>query len=136
METGMQEGEIYRKLARHLDRLPGGYPPSESGVELRILKRLFTPEEAHLAMHLTLIHEDARVIAYRAGIPAAEAAERLETMLYKGLVYAQQAAGKPPRYMIAQFAIGFYEAQVNRLDKELAEDVEEYLLTLLNRLWL
>ena len=27
--------DIYRKLARHLDRLPGGYPATASGVELR-----------------------------------------------------------------------------------------------------
>ena len=41
-EHAMEE-EIYKKLAKHLDNLPGGFPPTESGVELRILKRLFTP---------------------------------------------------------------------------------------------
>jgi len=46
--------EVYRQLARHLDDLPGGFPSSESGVELRILKRLFSPEEAELAVCLTL----------------------------------------------------------------------------------
>ena len=43
--------EVYRKLARHLDNLPGGFPSTESGVELRILRRLFTPEDAELALH-------------------------------------------------------------------------------------
>ena len=42
--------EIYQKLARHLDNLPGGFPPTETGVELRILRRLFTPEQAELAL--------------------------------------------------------------------------------------
>jgi len=53
-------GDIFRKLARHLDRLPGGYPATKSGVELRILKRLFTPEEAELALKLNLIAEEPR----------------------------------------------------------------------------
>ena len=38
--------DVYEKLAKHLDNLPAGYPSTESGVEMRILKRLFSPEEA------------------------------------------------------------------------------------------
>jgi hypothetical protein len=38
--------EIYRKLQKHLDTLPIGFPPTESGVEIRILKHLFTPKQA------------------------------------------------------------------------------------------
>jgi hypothetical protein len=60
------EKDIYQKLSQHLDNLPGGFPPTETGVELRILHRLFTPEEAELALHLTLIPEEPRVIARRA----------------------------------------------------------------------
>ena len=52
------EQEIYKRLARHLDNLPGGFPPTESGVEMRILRRLFTPEEAKLAVYLTLLAEE------------------------------------------------------------------------------
>jgi len=38
--------EIYQKLAEHLDRLPGGFITTDPGVALRLLKLLFTPEEA------------------------------------------------------------------------------------------
>jgi hypothetical protein len=38
--------DVYLKLAKHLDNLPAGFPATDSGVELRILKRLFTPQEA------------------------------------------------------------------------------------------
>ena len=62
------EQEIYERLARHLDNLPGGFPPTDSGVEMRILRRLFTPEEARLALYLTLLAEEPRVVARRAGI--------------------------------------------------------------------
>lgn len=50
--------KIYEKLAKHLDNLPGGFPPTKSGVELRILRRLFTPEEAKLALRLIPLPED------------------------------------------------------------------------------
>ncbi len=45
---------VYEKLARHLDNLPMGFPSTKSGVELSILRNLFTPEEAAFAPHLTL----------------------------------------------------------------------------------
>ena len=79
--------DVYKKLARHLDKLPGGFPPTETGVEIRILKHLFTPEEAALALHAGLIPEQAGVIARRAGLPVAEAEERLEKMAGKGLLF-------------------------------------------------
>jgi len=47
--------DIYEKLAKHLDNLPGGFPRTDRGVEIRILRRLFTPADAKLAVHLTLI---------------------------------------------------------------------------------
>ena len=59
----MMDDDVYRKLAEHLDQLPGGFAPSETGAELRLLQRLFTPQEAELATHLTLQREDAKIIA-------------------------------------------------------------------------
>ena len=87
--------DVYERLALHLDNLPAGFPRTASGVEMRILRRLFTPEQAELTLHLTLLGEEARVVAYRAGIPVAEAARRLEEMDRAGLIYSAQAAGKP-----------------------------------------
>jgi electron transport complex protein RnfB len=89
--------DIYQKLAEHLDNLPGGFPPTESGVEMRILRRLFTPEEAALALHLTLIGEEPRVIARRAQLPTGEADHRLREMARKGLSSASSSR-IAPRY--------------------------------------
>jgi len=58
--------DVYVKLADYLDQLPAGFPRTESGVELRILKHLFSYEDASLALHISLIPEEPRVIAYRA----------------------------------------------------------------------
>ncbi|MBW1742633.1 MAG: 4Fe-4S binding protein [Deltaproteobacteria bacterium] len=127
--------DIYQKLAKHLDNLPGGFPPTESGVELRILRRLFTPEEAELALHLTLIAEEPRVIARRAKLNAEEAARRLEEMAKKGLIYRIASPDKPMRYMALQYIIGIWEFHVNDLDVELIKDMKEYFPTLFDDSW-
>jgi electron transport complex protein RnfB len=122
--------DIYQNLAKHLDTLPAGFPKTGSGVELRILRRLFTREDAELALCLTVIPEEPRVIARRAKLTVEKAARRLEEMEEKGLVLGVRQKGEPTRYMAQQFVVGFWEAQVNRLDRELVEDFEEYLPTL------
>ena len=124
--------EIYARLARFLDDLPAGYPSTESGVELRILRKLFTPAEAELFMHLNLIPETAELAAYRAGLPVATTAARLEEMERKGLVFGLHRPDQPPAYMAQQFVVGFWEGQVNRLDRELVEDFEAYLPALVD----
>lgn len=116
----------YQRLAHHLDNLPAGYPATESGVELRILRRLFTPEEAALTLHLTILPEEARVVARRAGLPTAETAQRLQEMEQKGLIYGVHSHDAPPHYMAAPFVVGIWEFQVNRLTPELIRDFEEY----------
>jgi electron transport complex protein RnfB len=119
--------DLYERLAQFVDSLPAGYPRTESGVELRILRKLFTPEEAELFMHLTLIGEQPRVIAHRAKQPLEIVSRRLEQMDKKGLVFAVHRPGRAPEYTVQQFAVGFWEGQVNRLDRELVEAVGEYI---------
>jgi NAD-dependent dihydropyrimidine dehydrogenase PreA subunit len=126
------ETELYQRLARHLDNLPGGFPATDSGVELRILRRLFTPEDAEIALALTLLPEEARVIARRAKITPDEAARRLDAMEKKGLIFAIHPPGGMPQYSAQQFVIGIWEFQVNSLDPEFVRDFDEYLPTLFN----
>lgn len=127
--------DIYRQLAQHLDNLPGGFPTTDSGVELRILRRLFTPEAARLALHLTLIAEEPRVIARRAGLPVDEAARRLEEMATKGLIFRLQPRDRPARYQASQFVVGIWEWQLNNLDPDFVRDVEAYQPSLLGSAW-
>ncbi|MBW2118688.1 MAG: 4Fe-4S binding protein [Deltaproteobacteria bacterium] len=124
--------DIYENLARHLDDLPGGFPSTGSGVEMRILRRLFTPEEAELALHLTLIPEESRVIARRAGIARDEADRCLKEMAGKGLVYSLKKEGGLLLYVATQMLIGIWEFHVNDLDPELIRDMDEYLPILLD----
>jgi electron transport complex protein RnfB len=123
------ETDSYRKLAQHLEKLPGGFPPSDSGVELRLLKRLFTPEEAELAVHLTLDREEARVIGDRAGLDLAEAEPMLREMARKGLIFSIEPEGAPALYQAVPWIVGIYEFQVNNLDEGFVQDVNEYIRT-------
>ena len=122
--------EVYRQLARHLDDLPGGFPSSESGVELRILKRLFSPEQAVLAVSLTIIPEEARTIAERSGLDIEETAKRLEVMARNGLIFSIEEGGRPALYQAASYIFGIWEFQLNNLNKEFARDMDEYAPTL------
>ena len=56
------EDEVYRTLQVYLDSLPIDYPETKSGVELKILKHLFTPQEAEIALNLKLIPQEPRTM--------------------------------------------------------------------------
>lgn len=121
----MNDDAVYRKLAKHLDRLPGGFPATESGVEIRILKRLFMPWEAETAIALSPKPEPASDIAQRLGAEESELAELLETMSKKGLILRSAKNGQN-FYMSAQFVVGIWEYHVNDLDEGLIRDFNEY----------
>ena len=118
--------ESYRKLAEHLDHLPGGFPPSKTGAHLRLLQRLFTPEEAELATFLTLDQEEPHMIADRAKLPRGETTQRLNHMAEKGLIYSVQKENGTTLYQAAPWVIGIYEFQVKNLSEELIQDIEDY----------
>ena len=59
--------EAYEKLAQKLDKMPNRFPATESGVELRLLEKIFAPHQAVLAAEMDFRKEPASVIAARAG---------------------------------------------------------------------
>lgn len=118
--------DIYRELQRSLDAMPVGFPASESGVEIRILQRLFTPEEARLAVALSALPEPVSAIHKRvgSGLTRDALAKTLGRMAEKGLI--EKRPGPEPRYSRSLFVVGIYERQLNRLTPELARDVLQY----------
>lgn len=121
---------IYRQLQRHLDELPVGFPPTQSGVEIRILEHLFAPEEAALATCLSLIPEPLSRIHARMGaeerITLLELEACLDSMFRKGTVLMRSDLGEKS-YSNAMLIVGMFELQVERLTKEFASDVQQYL---------
>jgi Na+-translocating ferredoxin:NAD+ oxidoreductase subunit B len=123
------EGDVYRRLQEHLDALPVAYPATSSGVELRILKRLFTPDEAGVALGLSAAPEPVDKIRHRLPGRTNDDLERiLDRMVEKGSIFGGRmfARGGKKRYSRAPLVIGMYEAQVDRLTKEMQEDFEQY----------
>ena len=126
--------DVFQQLAHHLDQLPAGFPPTESGVERRILKKLFSAEEAEIALGLTMMPEPAPSIAARLGRDVTNLAAILEDMSRKGLIYRSSKGGEQ-HFMAAQFVIGIWEYHLNDLDEGLIRDVNEYLPTLMKKNW-
>ncbi len=116
---------VYRRLAERLDRLPEGFPPTQSGVELRLLAHLFTPEEAALVADLTLEPETAPELAQRTGRDGRQVRQMLKDLVRRGLISAERT----PRglgYALLPFVVGIYEMQGSRIDRTLAELFEAY----------
>ncbi len=126
--------DIYKRLADHLDKLPAGFPPTDSGVELRILKRLFTPREAETALGLVMMPEPVEAIARRLGADPTILSDDLQKMSRKGLIFRMTKNGTT-LYMAAQFVIGIWEYHVNDLDEDLIRDFNEYVPILMTQSW-
>ena len=118
--------DVYRKLAQRLDAIPNGFPATECGAELRLLEKIFTPEEAALASVMMLKSEHASEIAARAGVDPKTARRTLKQMVRKGQILVGRGEGQLA-YRLMPFIVGIYEEQLPRMDTELAELFEEYL---------
>ncbi len=124
------ESQVYRELQRYLDRLPGGFPEVESGLDVSLLKRFFTPEEARLAMQLSMKPEPLERIFNRvrkSGISIEELRRLLDRMMRKGTILTVEEGYDETHYCNAEFAMGgIFNFQINRLSKELLTDYHQY----------
>ena len=117
---------IYEQLAEALNKLPNGFPRTPSNVEIRVLKKIFSSEEASLASQLKGSMESVEAIANRIGLPPEEAEEKLVKMAKRGFLWSYEKNGKP-FFRLAPFVVGIYESQRENMDHELAHLVEDYL---------
>jgi NAD-dependent dihydropyrimidine dehydrogenase PreA subunit len=123
-----QNNQVYIKLQKHLDKQPVGFPATRSGVEIKILKHIFTPEEAEIACFLSYKFEPLTTILSRAG-HRADSPEELEACLdriqKKGGIESKIKNGKM-HYCNAPLVVGMYEFQLNRLTPKFIKDFNEY----------
>jgi ferredoxin len=117
--------DAYEKLARHLDALPNGFPLTTSGVERRLLARIFSPEDAELAAQLRLTLETPAQVAQRLGGDARELGAHLKNMARRGQI-AVERTDQGLVYGALPFVFGIYENQVGSLDREFAQLFEDY----------
>ncbi len=132
--------DIYERLATALEALPHGFARTTSGVEIKLIKMAFTPEEVGLAGQLTRVPETAVEIATRVGRDEVEVTALLESLVPRGLVSLNSPAGTAgggvldqtvqgeKKYRLRPFLVGWYEASMRRLDKEFAELFEQFVI--------
>ncbi len=117
---------IYHKLAKVLDTLPNGFPSTPDGLEIKLLKKIFTPDEAELFCDLKLSLETAPQIAERTGRPVDGLKAKLTAMCKRGEVFGIDLGGTK-LFAMLPWAVGIYEFQIDRLDREFCELAEQYI---------
>ena len=117
--------KIYTSLAKVLDTLPNGFPATDSGVEIKLLKRIFRPQDAELFCDLRLNFETAQQISERTGRPLEGLEEHLSEMKDRGQVFGIDLGGIK-MFKMVPWAFGIYEFQLPHMDRELAEMCEEF----------
>ena len=123
-----QNDQIYIKLQKHLDSQPVGFPATRSGVEIKILKHIFAPEEAEIVSFLSYKFEPLQFIFSKVG-HLVESPEKLEKILdliqKKGGIESKIKNGAK-HYCCAPLVVGMYELQLGRLTPEFVKDFNEY----------
>jgi NAD-dependent dihydropyrimidine dehydrogenase PreA subunit len=119
---------VYRQLQQRLDRMPTGAPDSET--LRRILRLLFTPEEAELAAQVPSLSSVA-ALAGRVGREVQDLQATVDDLARRGLVIDLEHHGE--RWVaLAPVVIGFFEFTFMRVRDdapmvELARLFDDYL---------
>lgn len=126
--------EIYVKLRDHLDSMPAGYPATESGAEIKLLKKFYTPEQAEIALAIQMLPETAEAIAARLDMNAETAVKEIEKMASEGSLFRISKPGGA-LYFHPNFIMGLYEWHVKDVDKEIAEYADDIYDNLFEHHW-
>lgn len=127
-EQRMESGnDLYVRLQKHMDSMPVGYPATRSGVELRLLERLFTAEQARIALELDYRFQTAEEIHPRLqnGMSLSALEAELETMVDSGVAFSKDRDGMR-LYANLPLVVGMLELQTKRLTPELLRDTHQY----------
>ncbi len=124
----VKEKSIYKNLQKHLNQQPIGYPSTQSGIEIRLLKHFFTPEEAQLAMQLNYKPSSMEQIWQKvrdSGMSLKDMQDKLDGMMKNGVIGHMERNGV--RYFFnTPLVVGMYEGQLDRLTPEFLADFRKY----------
>jgi len=143
--------DVYEKLADALDALPAGFTRTPSKSEIKLIKMVFSPEEALIASTLSRKLETAEEIAERVGLPLDKVTVLLEGMIPRRMVKADTLAletgvkglgkveAKPgqakeenvKKYRLFPFLVGWYESYLQEVQPkapEFAKIFEQYVM--------
>ena len=118
--------DIFRQLQQRLDLYSMGFPATETGIEITILKKLFNQKDAERFLNMSPKLEDSESVAQRLGSPVEEVAGQLEDMAKRGLLFRVRK-GESIKYGAIPFMHGLAEFQIKRLDREMGELIDQYM---------
>jgi Pyruvate/2-oxoacid:ferredoxin oxidoreductase delta subunit len=118
--------DIYEQLAERMSALPNGFPRLASGVEVDILRRIFTPEQAAVAAHLQREAQTPAQIAAHMARDEKEISALLKDMARAELVWPARK-DRALGFRLAPFVVGVYEAHLWQMDRASAELFERYM---------
>ena len=116
---------IFRRLQERLDTYSMGFPATASGIEIKILRHLFTEADADMFLSLNHTLETPASVATRLSRPVDDVAVQLDDMAERGLLFRLKKESGT-RYGAIPFVHGLFEFQVKHLDRELALMMEQY----------
>lgn len=118
--------DIYSKVQQQLDTYSMGFPATESGIELKILKYLFSESDALMFNKMSLALETAQEVATRLNRPEADVAAQLDDMAEKGLLFRLKD-DQGAQYSAIPFVHGLYEFQVKNIKQDLVRMARTYI---------
>lgn len=122
--------ERYERVRNFLHKLTAvGMPKSESGAEIKILQKLFSPEEADAVVYLRLGSEPVEVIAKRMEKYPAEVAQLLKKMAEHCVIRAHPR-GNTVHYEAMAWVPGICELSLRNATEQYAHDYMEYVRSL------
>ena len=84
--------DVYERLADAMDAQPAGFTRTPNKLEIKLLRLVFTPEEALVASTMSRKLETAAEIAARVGLPEDKVTVLLESMVPRRMVRADTLA--------------------------------------------
>jgi formate hydrogenlyase subunit 6/NADH:ubiquinone oxidoreductase subunit I len=125
------ETDVYRNLQKHLDKMPVGFPATKSGVELDVLRGIFTPEQAKIATHLDYKHKSVDQIFETAEADVSSKTELkriLDEAVSNGGIFRRKRDGEAQYALLPFILWGMFEHQLKRLDEAFLNDAGQYLM--------
>ena len=110
--------------------MPVGYPATKSGVEINILKAIFTPERAKVAMHLDYKYKTIEQVFETAKevVSSKEELKRiLDETVSNGGISRRERNGKEQYAVIPLLLWGMFEYQLKRLTPEFLMNLGQYM---------
>jgi electron transport complex protein RnfB len=120
--------KIYKKLRKHLNAMPVGYPLTWSGVEYKILMKIFSPQHAETALFLDNRFRSASEIYSRMEekkLSPEDLEKRLNDMASAGCILSKIDRSEK-KFALVPYVVGMYEFQTDSMTRESYENTLKY----------